>query len=67
MIIESLCGLNLPGSLVDQVILLARGVAKKDKALASSRVTLSTMKMTFCVVQGYLESLHIENSSLLKN
>lgn len=58
--------LNLPGSFVDQVTLLARSATRKDKSLASTRATLSSTHASLCVVQRDLESICLKNASLVQ-
>lgn len=56
--------LYLPDSLVDQVKLLAREIEKKDKALAPTWLTLSSMKASLSAVQEDIENVCHENVSL---
>lgn len=52
---DSLDAFNLLSSLVAKVKLLVKEVAKKDKALASSQLTISTMKACLLIVSEDLE------------
>lgn len=45
-------------------MLLARGVIRKDKDLASTRATLCATKASLSPAQGDHENMHIENASL---
>lgn len=61
---DALNFLNIYGSLVDQVMLLVKGVTRKDKYMASKLVTLSTMNVPLSIAQGDLENLCLDNASL---
>lgn len=61
---DDLCPLNFPRSLVDQVALLVRGVARKDNFLASVRVSLMSTYASISVAQRDIKSLRLENASL---
>lgn len=59
-----MCALNLHGSLVDHITLLARGITTKDKSMTFVRATLTATHASLSTVQEYLENLHLENASL---
>lgn len=61
---DTLHAFNISGSLVDQVTLLARIATRKEKYMASTRVTQSSTKESLSAVQRDLEVLRLENASL---
>lgn len=64
---DSLSVFILPSSLVNQVTLLARGITRKDKTLASAHTTLSTMKASLSADEGDLEKCVLTMPHWLKN
>lgn len=57
--------LNLPRPLFDQVTFLRRGVARKDKYLASNQAILSSTQVSLSVGQIDLKALCLENAFMV--